>query len=54
MFNEEKKMMKHKDSIYYIFFKLHNQPFSQITTKEYDMILNDMILFDGSSNSLWY
>ena len=51
---KKNKMTKHKDSIYYIFFKLHNQPFSQLTTKEYDMILNDMILFDGSSNSLWY
>ena len=34
------KMTKYKNSIYYIFFKLNNQPFPYITTKEYDMILN--------------
>ena len=34
------KMTKCKNSIYYIFFKLNNQPFPYITTKEYDMILN--------------
>ena len=33
-------MTKYKNSIYYIFFKLNNQPFPYITTKEYDMILN--------------
>ena len=31
------KMMKYKNSIYYIFFKLNNQPFPYITTKEYSM-----------------
>ena len=34
------KMMKYKNSIYYIFFKLNNQPFPYITTKEYNLILN--------------
>ena len=34
------KMMKYKNSIYYIFFKLKNQPFPHITTKEYNSILN--------------
>ena len=34
------KMMKYSNSMYYIFFKLNNQPFSYITTKEYNMILN--------------
>ena len=33
-------MMKYKNSIYYIFFKLNSQPFPYITTKEYNMILN--------------
>ena len=34
------KMVKYKNSIYYIFFKLNNQPFPCITTKEYNLILN--------------
>ena len=34
------EMMKYKNSIYYIIFKLSNQPFPHITTKEYNMILN--------------
>ena len=34
------EMMKYKNSIYYIFFKLNNQPFPPITTKEYNMIPN--------------
>ena len=33
------KMTKYKNSIYYIFCKLHNQPFPSITTKEYNTIL---------------
>ena len=33
-------MMKYKNSMYYIFFKLNSQPFPYITTKEYNMILN--------------
>ena len=33
-------MAKYKDSIYYIFFKLNNQPFPYITAKEYGMMLN--------------
>ena len=33
-------MMKYKNSIYYIFFKLNDQPFPHITAKEYDLILN--------------
>ena len=33
-------MMKYKNSIYRIFFKLSNQPFPHITTKEYNMILD--------------
>ena len=33
-------MAKYKNSIYYVFFKLNNQPFSYITTKEYNLILN--------------
>ena len=34
------KMMKYKNSIYYIFFKLNSQPFPYITRKEYNLILN--------------
>ena len=34
------KMMKYKNSIYYVFFKLNNQPFPYITTKECNLILN--------------
>ena len=34
------KMVKYKDSIYFIFFTLNNRPFPYITTKEYNMILN--------------
>ena len=35
------KMMKYKNSIHRIFFfKLSNQPFPHITTKEYNMVLN--------------
>ena len=34
------KMAKYKDSIYYIFFKLNDQPFPYITTKDYGMMLN--------------
>ena len=34
------KMMKYKNSIYYIFFKLNSQTLPYITTKEYYMILN--------------
>ena len=34
------KMMKYKNSIYYVFFKLNNQPFPYITTKEYNLMLN--------------
>ena len=30
----------YKDSIYFIVFKLNNQPFPHITTKEYNLILN--------------
>ena len=33
-------MMKYKNSIYYIFFKLNCQPFPYVTTREYDMMLN--------------
>ena len=33
-------MMRYKNSIYYVFFKLNNQPFPYITTKEYNLILN--------------
>ena len=33
-------MAKYKNSIYYVFFKLNNQPFSYITTKEHNLILN--------------
>ena len=36
-------MMKYKNSIYYIyyiFFKLNDQPFPHITAKEYNLILN--------------
>ena len=32
-------MTKHKNSIYYIFFKLNSQLIPYITTKEYNMIL---------------
>ena len=34
------EMMEYKNSIYYIFFKLNNQPFPCITTKEYNLIPN--------------
>ena len=34
------KMMKYKNSIYFIFFKLKSQPLPYITTKEYNTILN--------------
>ena len=34
------KMMEYRNSIYCIFFKLNNQPFPYITTKEYNLILN--------------
>ena len=34
------KMTKYKNGMYYIFFKLNNQPFPYITTKEYNLILN--------------
>ena len=34
------EIMKYKNSIYYIFYKLNSQPFPYITTKEYNMILN--------------
>ena len=34
------KMMKFKNSIYYIYFRLNSQPFPYITRKGYDMILN--------------
>ena len=33
-------MMKYKNSMYYVFFKLNSQPFPYITTKEYNLILN--------------
>ena len=33
-------MVKYKNSIYYVFFKLNNQPFPYITTEEYNLILN--------------
>ena len=33
------KMMKYKNSIYFIFFKLKSQPLPYITTKEYNTIL---------------
>ena len=33
-------MAKYKNSIYYIFFKLKDQHFPHITTKEYNLILN--------------
>ena len=34
------KMVKYKNSIYYVFFKLNNQPFPYIITREYNLILN--------------
>ena len=34
------EMMKYKNSICYIFFKMKGQPFPYITTKEYNIILN--------------
>ena len=33
-------MVKSKNSIYHIFFKLNSQPFPYITTKEYNLTLN--------------
>ena len=40
------EMMKYKGSVYYIYFKLSNQPFPQITTNEYNSILK---VFDAVS-----
>ena len=37
---KRKELMIYKDSIYFIFFKLNNQPFPHIMTKEYNSILN--------------
>ena len=37
---KKNNIMKYKISIYYISYKLSNQPFPYITTKEYNMILN--------------
>ena len=37
---KKSKMMKYKNSTYYIFFKLSNQPFPHITTKGHNSILN--------------
>ena len=34
------KMVKYKNSIYYVFFKLNTQPFPYIKTKEDNLILN--------------
>ena len=34
------KMVKYKNSIYYVFLKLNNQAFPYVTTKEYNLILN--------------
>ena len=34
------KMAKYKNSIYYVFFKLNNQPFPYTTRKEYNLTLN--------------
>ena len=34
------KMAKYKNSIYYIFFKLNDQPFPYITVEEHNSILN--------------
>ena len=40
-------MMKYKNSIYYIFFKLNSQPIPYITTKVYNMILNVFNVVSG-------
>ena len=37
---KRKKIIKYKNSLYYVFFTLNNQPFPYITTKEYNLILN--------------
>ena len=34
------KMIKYKNSIYYIFFKLNDQPFPYITVEEHNSMLN--------------
>ena len=34
------QLMKYKNSMYYVFFKLNNQSFPYITTIEYNLILN--------------
>ena len=34
------EMVKYRNSIYYVFFKLNNQPCPYITTKEYNLMLN--------------
>ena len=41
------KMMKYKNSIYFIYFKLKSQPLPYITTKEYNTMLN---MFNVVSN----
>ena len=38
--SKRNKMIKYKNSIYFIFFKLKSQPLPYITTKEYNTILN--------------
>ena len=38
--SKRNKMMKYKNSIYYIFFKINGQPFPYVTAREYDMMLN--------------
>ena len=40
-------MMKYKNGIYYILFKISGQPFPYIRTKEHNMILN---VFNGVSS----
>ena len=37
---KRKELMIYKGSLYYIYFKLNNQPFPHIMTKEYNLMLN--------------
>ena len=44
------ELTRYKDSIFYIYFKLMNQPFPYITTKEYNMILNTFNVISSIDN----
>ena len=47
------KMVKYKNGIYYIFFKINCQPFPYVKAREYNMMLNAFnvvsIVYDNTS-----